>query len=936
MANQLNDTIRAPIQVIIGPDSNTDDGSDVRYNNPTTNNDLAKAVQPESSPLLDGLRKLGEYISSLQDVQFSPGTTVGNRLTGNVGEGNPTGERYQTWPERMIRSGFTLPGDVMSGQEPITDSTGHTSSNVIQRAQDTAGLMGGSGFSGAITKGLESNALGIVPVPKEAVVHTKPNDPVFLQAIENSPSTNWGPQGLIVDVSRAQKPEMVGQEVIRGGVHYLPSNRKPTLNQYRDQNYLGDYGGPQIIEGQTSYANPLPIKAVPNEELGYTALRKMLGKKGWDNLVSDYSEHAPKDITPFLQKWAPESVNQASILNQMIQNGGGHGSLATIETVLGSQARKAGYDGVIGYTNQFKTPKIHQIFDVRENQTPGPNSFSTFSDTQQPGMAISALGNTQPKFFSPVEQALESATQKSGPLQQWLGFLRNSKGVKPEELDWLGLENAPELQQGNITKQQLQDYVNAHKVDLQEVTKSHAEPTPDVIEDYVNNWADDFHLREGRNPNQHELENARNEIADDMSTNPHDYPELEGFGTKYSNYQLPGGENYREHLLTLPSRIWPLARNLAAKAGDDWNIIGGGGQNNYLREAAKSDYHSSHWNEPNVLAHIRSNERDVGTRPVFQVLNMKSGNHSPEFGSKEEAEAYRSQLPASIQDSLQTIRMERPVRSLHLEEIQSDWHQQGRKKGYKSDVPSPDQAKNFFKISDEAWSHLSDKEKQGYAEDMAKNPLYLNDSQRLPDAPFKTSWPELAMKRMIQLAAQEGKTRISWTPGEAQAARYDLSKQIDGLRYYPESKQLWVKKKGASYPEQLGQYEPDKLPDVIGKDAAEKLLKTEKDNNGGHSLEGLDLKVGGEGMKGFYDKMLPKMVEKLGKAYGVKVKRGNTLISQPDDEIPTATQVANHPVHYFDIPPAMAEQATGKGMPLFVGGVPVIPVDHDPFKEKKK
>ena len=47
---------------------------------------------------------------------------------------------------------------------------------------------------------------------------------------------------------------------------------------------------------------------------------------------------------------------------------------------------------------------------------------------------------------------------------------------------------------------------------------------------------------------------------------------------------------------------------------------------------------------------------------------------------------------------------------------------------------------------------------------------------QVPDAPFKKSWPELAMKRTIRQAVEEGKSRVSWTPGEAQAARYDLSK----------------------------------------------------------------------------------------------------------------------------------------------------------------
>ena len=35
--------------------------------------------------------------------------------------------------------------------------------------------------------------------------------------------------------------------------------------------------------------------------------------------------------------------------------------------------------------------------------------------------------------------------------------------------------------------------------------------------------------------------------------------------------------------------------------------------------------------------------------------------------------------------------------------------------------------------------------------------------------------------------------------------------------------------------------------------------------------KGLDLKVGGEGMKGFYDKIIPDAANKLGKQWGAKV-----------------------------------------------------------------
>lgn len=50
------------------------------------------------------------------------------------------------------------------------------------------------------------------------------------------------------------------------------------------------------------------------------------------------------------------------------------------------------------------------------------------------------------------------------------------------------------------------------------------------------------------------------------------------------------------------------------------------------------------------------------------------------------------------------------------------------------------------------------------------------------------------------------------------------------------------------------------ISDVIGKEIAEKGLATNKEIN----LTGLDLKIGGEGMKGFYDNIVPKTIENLG------------------------------------------------------------------------
>ena len=46
------------------------------------------------------------------------------------------------------------------------------------------------------------------------------------------------------------------------------------------------------------------------------------------------------------------------------------------------------------------------------------------------------------------------------------------------------------------------------------------------------------------------------------------------------------------------------------------------------------------------------------------------------------------------------------------------------------------------------------------------------------------------LKRMMKYAAKHGYDGISWTPGEQQAERYDLSKQVKELFYYPDTQRL--------------------------------------------------------------------------------------------------------------------------------------------------
>ena len=165
------------------------------------------------------------------------------------------------------------------------------------------------------------------------------------------------------------------------------------------------------------------------------------------------------------------------------------------------------------------------------------------------------------------------------------------------------------------------------------------------------------------------------------------------------------------------------------------------------------------------------------------------------------------------------------------------------------------------------------------------------DTSTIPQMPFSKTWPELLLKRMMKYASDNNYSGISWTPGEEQASRYDLSKQVDKIVVIPteegsravrihtptagESIKLMVDKDGKVAPafSSGNEFAGKHIADVVGKEVAEKIMSAPKETH----LTGVDLKVGGEGMKGFYDKIIPDAANKLGKQWGAKV--GETKIN---------------------------------------------------------
>ncbi|MBQ5752483.1 MAG: hypothetical protein IIV89_06525, partial [Bacteroidaceae bacterium] len=262
-------------------------------------------------------------------------------------------------------------------------------------------------------------------------------------------------------------------------------------------------------------------------------------------------------------------------------------------------------------------------------------------------------------------------------------------------------------------------------------------------------------------------------------------------------------------------------------------------------------------------------------------------------------------------------------RVLVIDEIQSKRHQDGREKGYKSSEAQKLQQERDALYDKMYTSGLSVEEHNRFKE--LGELLADVSSDGVPAAPFEKNWYELAMKRMLRLTAEEGFDKVAWTTGEQQAERYALSRSVADV--VSEDNNIEVFENGVAVAKDIrittntgsaidikteedgtihgGEYDGKNIGDVVGKELAAKLM-----NPGYVFLSGDGLRIGGEGMKGFYDRMLPSFVQKYTKKWGAKVGE----VSMP--ELGENGMI----MHSVDVTPEMQESVMeGQTMFRFIG-----------------
>jgi hypothetical protein len=687
---------------------------------------------------------------------------------------------------------------------------------------------------------------------------------------------------------------------------------------------------------------------------------------------------------------------------------------------------------------QTKRPDIQQrVADLRSRVEAVNRKFEAKYGWDKPASGLFKQSEVPAALYSALGVEVAKLTTKSAIADSWKQQIKGliAKGViKEREVFWSGLDNWLDLQEGKITKEQVQAFLAAGgvKVELTRLedgggqgkwtfdgdiyeTEQDAEEAADsasvqqaqdrfdgdssINDSYllmregetIETFYDEDEARQAlaeledsenasieeryeltidgnsygvygdRIAAQQDADNIINDWADairrDMDVSKVD--DDDSNASKFSAYQLPGGTNYREVLVTLPRQektilelekemgfVRPLTNEQQDQVIAEWK----------QHTRSSKDFESSHWNQKNVLVHLRLNDRveveeierkrivrhTEGGRP-WRVFAEGADQHQASYATQAEADADVAEYPTS------TDRIRK--RTLFVEEVQSDWGQQGREKGFVTPIKQEDidkeetlrnkllkakentsiargkvlieqerilaklglkdyrdiigagerrkeltDAYRKLVVDDKEYAIAAEKERLAVAEEIRASTEYsaafetTRQTDRVPVAPFVEStngWLELGLKQ-IMLEAVNGKyDRVAFVGGDQSVERYrkalteavdevEINKNDDGTYTYSAIR-------GGSTVQGEQSVSAKRINEVFGKAGSKQLLEQADANpNDIHTISSEDIEIGGEGMRKFYDTIVPqalnKMLKKLG---GDKVKNINMITEKP-------------------------------------------------------
>ncbi|MBO5770420.1 MAG: hypothetical protein J6R23_04130, partial [Spirochaetales bacterium] len=434
-----------------------------------------------------------------------------------------------------------------------------------------------------------------------------------------------------------------------------------------------------------------------------------------------------------------------------------------------------------------------------------------------------SIKSNKPIFISNAALAVQGIKQEKATPEQWLKMIEKAGGLKAGEDKWMGLSDWLKSQDAKtLTKQEVLDYIKENDIQIEEekyVAEAEDAATiaygkmQDILQNEVNAYVsgyyeehedDDFY---GNPAADYAIEKLRERFGDTKF--PYDIEVSNGnevyftfyhednedmekwskiLGVEYERltpinstrlmYTSDGLENKKEIALIVPT----------IKSWGEWDDV-------HFGDAGKG----------RAVAWVRFGDTEIvedtaESDAILEEVSIFTKDAIEKYGLK------RSAWPESIQDEYNRLQEKhekalKKTRVLVIDEIQSKRHQEGRDKGYSMSIGEYEQRLNaleterderlrrrtsllkqlnekygddfnsYLKLQDTAYvpneNVMSPEEMhEWYATtqddiDAAIDNLKKEMRTGVPAAPFEKNWPELAMKRMLRYAAENGYDEVA-------------------------------------------------------------------------------------------------------------------------------------------------------------------------------
>ena len=544
----------------------------------------------------------------------------------------------------------------------------------------------------------------------------------------------------------------------QGPGFYMTDNKKAASQYGKPMNVFTSVKNPLVIDNRSSNIT---------KEQAYKLFSNGDNKWFYESYLPFYTKSEGLSKEQLVKKYVDDMSGVRGFDKEVLQNiKRSYNQDKSYDKMMSDVAGILGKDGVIEKVSDGLSVYVAFTPNQIKSATENIGTFSTQDDRIQFQKIDREIING---FYSPIEDRVSTFKQPKASVQKWKEIV----GVKSDEAVFSGLSDwlnsmKPERQ---LPKEEVVQFIKDNRITIEEIQIDDSNPYEKEKQRLLNKYNTTSFAEL--------MQLATSEEKDNLY-------KQEGVSkpTKFYQYQLPGGQNYKEVLITLPG---------------------------------KEQFKSSHFDETNIITHLRMNTRtDLDGRKV-----------------------------------------------LFLEEVQSDWGQKGKKEG--------------FGLTDKDKSRLKE---LGYDYKDGKVGVYIGDNfvprnyndlvgeaaqiarksqLGVSTAPYVTNtnaWVKLGLKVALKEAARQGADIIAWTTGQQQNERYDLSKQVDEITYKSLGDGAY---RIVTYKDGIARDRQDipenKLEDSFGKDVADRIINNVGDKNestGVTSLSGLNLSVGGKGMNAFY------------------------------------------------------------------------------------